>query len=107
MPCSAAGGDNGSRDGTGTIWAGSPVEKPPLNLDHLAARMRRTGDWPAEERLEPEAWKDRLCRSIEALDIEAAKQDVLPFLRDTSRLALWSEDFFKAVAEEIPASSGA
>jgi len=37
------------------------------------------------------------------MDINAAKQDVLPFLRDTSRLELWSEDFFKAVAEEIAA----
>jgi hypothetical protein len=89
------------RDWYDMVWFAG--RKTPLNLDHLAARMRQTGDLKAEEALDKEAWKDRLFRTIEDMDINAAKQDVLPFLRDTSRLELWSEDFFKAVAEEIAA----
>ena len=66
--------------------------------------MRQTGDLAPQGTLTEKAWMDRLRQAIQELDVDAAKQDVLPFLRDTSQLELWSEDFFRAVADMIQMS---
>ena len=35
-----------------------------------------------------------LKERFETIDFEQAKQDVLPFVADKSKLELWSKDFF-------------
>ena len=35
------------------------------------------------------------------IDYDDAKQDVLPFVRDTSALNLWSAEFFKQITKEM------
>ena len=37
------------------------------------------------------------------MDFEEAKEDVIPFLKDTSKLDLWNADFFKAITENLKA----
>lgn len=39
--------------------------------------------------------------TIEGLDVEQAKKDVFPFLRDPRVVEIWSADFFKAVAARL------
>lgn len=66
----------------------------PLNLAHLEARMRQSGDWALEYHLmrkaSGNAWKNDLPASASPL----AKEDIAPFLKDPRELSLWSEGFF-------------
>lgn len=71
----------------------------PLNLRHLQKRMEQTGDWPCGEPLTLGTLKKLLDERFRAVDFEGAKQDVLPFIRDPEKLALWSPDFFCAATE--------
>ena len=45
--------------------------------------------------------KDR----FETIDFEQAKQDVLPFVADKSKLELWSKDFFIDISHNIKNSN--
>ena len=38
---------------------------------------------------------------IASLDVQAAKHDVLPFVRKPEALAIWSRDYFLALAEKV------
>ena len=87
------------RDWYDLVWfAGKEI---PLHVAHLEARMRQTGNWSGEAPLTESDARQRLHQAIHDLDIEAAKKDVSPFLRDKSQLELWSHDFFRAIAEMI------
>jgi hypothetical protein len=39
--------------------------------------------------------------NINQLDIEAAKKDIRPFIKDSSELDLWSKDFFLQVIQRL------
>ncbi len=87
------------RDWYDLVWfVGKEI---PLHVAHLEARMRQTGDWSGEAPLTESDAGQRLHQAIHDLDIEAAKKDVSPFLRDKSQLELWSHDFFRTIAEMI------
>jgi len=87
------------RDWYDTVWfAGKQI---PLNLNHLAARMRQTGHLEPDLPLTKDAWRKRFDQAIQKLDVDAAIQDVRPFIRNSSQLELWSKDFFNAVANMI------
>jgi len=72
-----------------------------LNLDHLTFRMRQTGHWPMESPLSREALRKMLRRAIDELDIQGAKRDVHPFVQDSSKLDVWSVDFFSSLVDII------
>jgi hypothetical protein len=38
---------------------------------------------------------------IDQLDIEAAKKDIRPFIKDVAELDLWSKDFFLQVIQRL------
>jgi hypothetical protein len=42
-----------------------------------------------------------LFEAIDRLDVNQARKDVAPFVKDQRMLALWSHDFFKDVASRI------
>lgn len=42
-----------------------------------------------------------LNKRFENLNFEQAKEDILPFVRDKSKLDLWSEEFFKAITKNL------
>ena len=44
--------------------------------------------------------KDLLKERFHSVDFEEAKRDVRPFIADSNKLNLWSEDFFCAITEE-------
>ena len=35
------------------------------------------------------------------IDYDQAKQDVLPFIKDPNKLAVWSQDFFDQITENL------
>lgn len=42
-----------------------------------------------------------LKETVQRLDIEKAKRDVLPFLKNKSELDIWSKDFFFNIISQI------
>jgi hypothetical protein len=87
------------RDWYDLIWY--VANHPQLNLAHLEQRMRQTGHWSGELRLTPVEFRDLLSDAIVRLDVNQARKDVTPFVKDQQMLALWSQDFFNDVASRI------
>ena len=84
------------RDFYDFVWyVGRGVE---CHLAHLEARMRQSGHWGGEGTLTADALRDLLVAHFERVDLDAARRDVLPFLRDRDEVALWSAGFFKDLA---------
>jgi hypothetical protein len=87
------------RDWYDLVWYAA--NHPQLNLGHLEQRMRQTGHWSGEQSLSPVAFSDLLFEAIDRLDVNQARKDVSPFVKDQQMLALWSHDFFSDVASRI------
>ena len=73
----------------------------PVNLVHLEARMRQSGDWPQEKRLDAAGLRQRLEERFAAVDFEKAKEDISPFLKDPRELSLWGITFFMELIPQI------
>lgn len=89
------------RDWYDLIWYAA--NHPRLNLAHLEQRMRQTGHWSGDKNLSPVIFTDLLFEAIDRLDVNQARKDVAPFVKDQQLLALWSHDFFQEVASRIKA----
>lgn len=87
------------RDWYDLVWYAA--NHPQLNLAHLEQRMRQTGHWSGNERLSPAAFSSLLFETIDRLDVNQARRDVTPFVKDQQMLALWSRDFFHDVSCRI------
>lgn len=70
-----------------------------VNLPHLAARLKDSGYINPESGCSLTDVKGMLCEKFQNIDYEQAKQDVVPFIRDHTSLALWSADFFMQITE--------
>ena len=73
----------------------------PLDLAHLEARMRQSGHYSDDATLEEPEFHSMLTRRIEELDVAAARSEVERFLTDPATVAVWSRDFFLAVADRV------
>ncbi len=87
------------RDWYDLVWYAA--NHPRLNLGHLEQRMRQTRLWSGEQSLSPVAFTDLLFGAIDRLDVNQARKDVAPFVKDQQLLALWSHDFFRDVVSRI------
>lgn len=67
----------------------------PLNIHYLEMWMRKGGELRPDESLTKEKIQALLNERVEQINLNDAKADVLPFLRDRTQLDLWSVDFFK------------
>jgi len=76
----------------------------PLNLSHFAERARQSGHWQGTVLSQAE-FSLMLKTRIETLDIESARRDVLPFVRDPGGLSIWSKDYFLQLAQRIQFAS--
>ena len=74
---------------------------PELRLSHLEQRMRQSGDWTQAGPLSGDALRQLLGDTIEALDVEGARREVEPFVRNPAVLQVWSREFFQDVAGRI------
>lgn len=92
------------RDWYDFVWYAA--NHPQLNLAHLEQRMRQTGHWSGDLPLSPAAFRELLSGSIDRLDVDQARNDVAPFVKDQQALALWSHDFFRDVARRVQADEG-
>lgn len=69
----------------------------PVHLSHLEERMRQSSGWEVDRKMQKADLIKLLQDRIEALDLEAVKNEVLPFVRDRASLNLWSKEFFESV----------
>lgn len=89
---------NKGRDFYDYVWY--LQNRTPVNLLHLQRRLEQTGNWPEGETLTRDHLKELLRKRFSDIDFEAAKQDVLPFIRHPESLSLWSADFFTGITEQ-------
>jgi len=87
------------RDWYDLVWYAA--NHPELHLYHLEQRMRQTGHWTGDALLTSEKFKDLLIKAIEKLDVEQARKEVEPFVKNPENLSIWSREFFLDVASRI------
>ena len=78
----------------------------PLNLAHLEARMRQSGDWSHETPLDVSGLRKCLQERFAAINFDQAKEDVAPFLKDSRELTLWTLGFLMELIPRIETSKG-
>ncbi|HQS67885.1 MAG TPA: nucleotidyl transferase AbiEii/AbiGii toxin family protein [Sulfuricurvum sp.] len=78
-----------------------------LDLNHLNARLNQSCKWLESNNITFNEAIDRdqllllIHQRIDQLDIEAAKKDIRPFIKDAAELDLWSKDFFLQVIQRL------
>jgi predicted nucleotidyltransferase component of viral defense system len=87
------------RDWYDLVWY--VANHPQLHLAHLEQRMRQTGHWSSDQPLSPLTFSELLNGAIDRVDIDQARRDVAPFVKDQQMLTIWSHDFFRDVAGRI------
>ncbi len=79
----------------------------PVHIDYLSAKLKANHEkslqfgYNPDIRLTPQEALRLLERRISRLDIESARTEVYPFVRDKDQLTLWSREFFMAIARRI------
>ena len=87
------------RDWYDLVWYGT--HHPEIHLSHLEERMRQSGHWDAEGPLDVVSFDDLLLEAIANLDVDQAREEVLPFVREPASLDIWSRDFFTEVMKRV------
>ena len=72
-----------------------------INLPHLRARLEDSGVLKESDVFTLETLKTMLTERFDTIDYEKAKKDVLPFVKDASKLDLWNKDFFTEITKGI------
>lgn len=87
------------RDWYDLVWYAANY--PKLHLAHLEQRMRQSGHLKDNNPLSPQTFKELINKAVEILDIDQARKEVEPFVKNPEGLKLWSHDFFYDVASRI------
>ena len=87
------------RDWYDLIWYAG--HHPQVNISHLEQRMRQSGDWVQSVPLEMASLRSMLRSAVDRLDVNLARTEVLPFVRDPRSLEVWSHEFFVNVIGRI------
>ena len=87
------------RDWYDFVWFAA--NHPQLHLAHLELRMRQTGHWSDRAPFSGESFRAALHEAIARLDVEQARREVAPFVRERENLAVWSREFFRDVVDRI------
>lgn len=87
------------RDWYDLVWY--CTHHPEIHLSHLEERMRQSGHWDAEGPLDVVSFDDLLLEVIANLDVDQAREEVLPFVREPASLDIWSRDFFTEVMKRV------
>ena len=87
------------RDWYDLVWY--CTHHPELHLSHLEERMRQSGHWTREEPLGASSLHGLVVETIENLDVDQARGEVLPFVREPIALEVWSREFFIDVVQRV------
>ncbi|MBO4962860.1 MAG: nucleotidyl transferase AbiEii/AbiGii toxin family protein [Clostridia bacterium] len=72
-----------------------------VNLDNLKAKLVQSNYIKEDFNLTIETLKELLNERFANMDFVQAKEDVLPFVRDKSKLDLWSKEFFIEITKNL------
>ena len=72
-----------------------------LNLGYLEDKLRGSGNFESNDPLSLADVKKMYLARVETLDVEGAKRDVGPFLRDAVSISAWSRELFVSLADRI------
>ncbi|MCC8139053.1 MAG: nucleotidyl transferase AbiEii/AbiGii toxin family protein [Lachnospiraceae bacterium] len=72
-----------------------------VNQKHLRARLLQSGYITSDTACELGEIKKMLSARFDSINYAQAKQDVEPFIRDSSSLNIWCADFFKQITEDL------
>ena len=72
-----------------------------VNMPHLKARLVDSGFINENFNLTREALISMLNECFSAIDYEQAKQDVIPFIKDKTKLDIWSKEFFTEITKKL------
>lgn len=72
-----------------------------VNLENLKAKLVQSKFINEDYDLTIENLKSLLNERFKHLNFEQAKQDVLPFVKDKSKLDLWSKEFFVEITKKL------
>jgi len=72
-----------------------------LHLAHLEQRMRQTQDWTEKEPLTQDSFFRIVHAAIDLQDIEHARREVAPFVKNSETLSIWSREFFHDIVSRI------
>jgi predicted nucleotidyltransferase component of viral defense system len=75
--------------------------RTPVNLAHLEKRMRQSNHYDDTRPLSGDMTKELIHRKVDKLDIDQAKQDILPFIGDPREVDIWSLNFFHGLTEQL------
>ncbi len=87
------------RDWYDLVWYAA--NHPQLHLKHLEQRMIQSGHLKKTERLTRERLSTVAKTVVGKLDVDQARREVEPFVKDTEALKVWSRDFFRDVIRRI------
>lgn len=75
----------------------------PVNLKHIRQRLIDSGFITEDVECSLDEVKQMLNDRFDSIDFGQAKQDVEPFIRDSSVLNIWSAEFFKQITTGLTA----
>ena len=87
------------RDWYDLVWYAA--NHPELRLSHLAQRMLQSGHLTHGERLTREKFMSLMSKAIEGVDVNQARREVEPFVKNPDALEVWSKAFFEDVARRV------
>ena len=87
------------RDWYDLIWYAA--NHPQLHLEHLVQRMIQSGHLKQDEQMTPEKFFSLTTEAIEKLDVNQARMEVEPFVKNADALLVWSREFFIDVVGRI------
>jgi len=74
---------------------------PKLHLTHLEQRMRQSGDWKTGKLMDQEIFTTLIMGAIDKLNVDQARKEVEPFVKNPDSLIIWSQEFFKEIVVKI------
>lgn len=75
-----------------------------FNLPHLREKLIDSKYITTDIEMTCDHVKEMLIKRFNEIDFNAAKQDVIPFIKDTSILDIWSKEFFISITSELKAN---
>ena len=87
------------RDWYDLVWYAA--NHPQLHLSHLEQRMIQSGHLKQDEQMNREKFFALAKEAVDKLDVNQARREVEPFVKNPESLTVWSREFFRDVVSRI------
>jgi len=87
------------RDWYDLVWYAA--NHPQLHISHLEQRMIQSGHLRKDEKINREKFIALTTEAVDKLDVDQARKEVEPFVKNPDALKIWSQEFFRDVVSRI------